>query len=159
MNDLIDRRGNKHGGVEEHGVGEVFGKARSEIAQCLAHMARNLYGVGSRRLVDADGSRRRGIETAVAVLRSGARLYARDILDANNRAIRVGAQDNRGELLRSCQASLGFDIDLYLLIGDYGCRTYPTERSLNVLILYCGNDVARRQVELGQPVGIKPNAQ
>ena len=157
--DLDDGRGDEDRGVEKHRIGEIGGKARRQRLHGVANLLRHIDGIGSRRLVDADRGGRRAVEAAVAVLRSGAHFDAGDILDADDRAVGIGAQDDVGEFLRPRQPALGLDVDLDLLLARDRRGADAAERRLNVLALHRRDDVVRRQVELGQPVGIEPDPQ
>ena len=57
------------------------------------------------------------------------------------------------------QPALGLDGELDLLVWRGRRRADPAQRGLDVLVLHRRDDVGRRQIELGQPVGIEPDPQ
>ncbi len=61
--------------------------------------------------------------------------------------------------MRATSSALGLDGDLDLLLAGDRRRAHPSESRLDVLVLHRRDDVVRRQVELGEPVGIEPDAQ
>ncbi len=122
-------------------------------------MARHVHCVRPRGLVDADRGRRRAVEAAVTVLRLCAHFHPRGILDPDHRAIGIGAQNDGGEFLRLGEPPLRLDIDLDLLLGRDRRRADAAQRRLNVLALDGSDDVVRRQIELGQPIRVEPDAQ
>ena len=159
-NDFLDRRGDEHRGVVEHVIGEIVGKPRRQRVHGLADAARHVDRVGPGRLVDADGGRRRAVEAAVAVLRScdRAHLDAGDVLDPNDGAVGIGAQDDVGELLRARQPTLGLDGELKLLVLSTGAA--PTRPSAAWMFWPCTAAMTSFGVRLncGQAVGIEPDA-
>ena len=154
-----DGRGHEYGCIEKYVIGEIGREARRQRIHGVAHLLGHIDGVGARRLVDADRGGGRAVVAAVTILRSGAHFDARHVVDPDHRAIGIGAQNDAGELLGPRQPALGLDIDLKLLLACSRRCADTAERRLNVLVLHGGNDVVRRQIEFGQPIGIKPNAQ
>ena len=154
---MVER--DEHRGIPEYLVCEVVGKALLQLVHDLAHLARHVDGVGAGRLVDADRRRRRAVEAAIALLGLGTEIDARHVLDPHDRAVGVGAHDDVVELVGPRQPSLGLDGELELLALRRRCRTDATERRLDVLALHGRDDVGRRQVEGGQPIGIEPQPQ
>ena len=57
------------------------------------------------------------------------------------------------------QPAFRLDVDLDLLLVRDRRRADTAQRRLDVLALHRGDDVVRRQIELGEPVGIEPDAQ
>ena len=135
------------------------GKPRGQRLHGVADLLGHLDGIGARRLVDADRGRRRAVEAAVAILRLGAHFDARDVLDPHHRAVRIGAQDDVGELFRVGEPALGLDVELNLLQVCDRRRADAAKRRLDVLALHRGDDVVRRQIERGQPIRIEPDPQ
>src|SRR5262249_4592635 len=123
-------------GVPEYSVRKIGGEALLQRAHRLPDLARHFDRIRSRSLIDADRGRWCAVEATVAVLRSRAQFHAGNVLDADNRAIGIGAQDNAGELLRSRQPARGLDIDLNLLLARARRRAHPAERRLNILVLH-----------------------
>ena len=158
-NDLLDGRADKDRGVPEHGLSEVARKARREPAHGVANAAGDLDRIGAWGLVDADRGCRGAVEPAVAILRFGAHLHARHVLDADDGAVGIGAQHDGGEFLRTRQPALGLDVDLDLLLAPGRRRADAAERGLDILARHRRDDVVRRHVELGEAIGVEPDAQ
>ena len=70
----------------------------------------------------------------------------------DDRAVRIGAQDDVAELGRRRQAPLRLQIDLELLVVLDRPRADASDRGLNILRLDGGDDVGGREVEADQPL-------
>ena len=92
----------------------------------------------------------------MSVLRLGAEIDARQILDAHDRSVGIGAHNNVFELFGVGQPAFRRDRQLYLLALRRGRRADPAERGLHVLALHRCDNVRRSQVEGGQAVGVEP---
>ncbi len=157
--DLAERRGDEDRGVPEEGVADILRKALLQPVQGLPHLPGDIDRVGAGGLVDADRRRRRAVEPAVPLLCLGPEIDARHVLDANDRTVGVGAHDNVLEFLGSRQPALGRDRQLELLARRRRRGPDAAECRLDVLALHGRDDVRRRQLEGGQPVGVEPHSQ
>ena len=110
-------------------------------------------------LIDADSRRGRTVEAAIAILRLCAHFDARHILYADHGTIGIGAQDYGRELFRTRQPSLRLYVYLDLLLAPDRGRANPAERGLNILAPHRRYDVVGCHIELGEAVGVEPDAQ
>ncbi len=115
-------------------------------------------GVGAGRLINGDRRRGDAVEPGLAIEVGGAQLQARDIAEAQDRAVRIGADDDVFELRDGRQTSLGLNVELELLVVGNGPRADAPDRRLSILGLDGVDDVARGEAETGQPVGSHPGA-
>ena len=79
-----------------------------------------------------------------------------DVAHADERAVRVGADHDVGELLGLGQPALGLDVELELGVAAR-LGADAADRRLDVLALQRVGDVVRRQAECRQPVGADPD--
>src|ERR1700746_1187733 len=115
--------------------------------------------MGAGRLIDPDRGGRSAVEATIAVLCFRAHFDAGNVAHSDNRAVGIGAQDDRGEFLRLSQATFGLDVDLDLLLACDRSGANATERRLNILVLNGLDYVVWREVDFFQSVGMEPNTQ
>ncbi len=155
---LMDRVGDEDGGVVGDLPGEIHGKALLQPRHEFSHCAERIDRVRARRLIDGDGRRRRTIEARLAVEVGGAELQPRHIAQPQDRAVRIGANDDVFEFGDGGQAALGRNVELQLLVVGDRTGADATDGGLQVLALNRVDDVAGRQVEAGQAVRLDPGA-
>jgi hypothetical protein len=155
---LVDRVGDEGRRVVGDGPGEVVGKALLRFVQAVAHRFQGRDRVRSRRLVDRDRGGGAAVEPRLAVEVGGAQFQPRDVAEAKDRAVGIGADDDPGEFLGRSKPALRLDVELQLLVVRDGPRADAADRGLHVLRLDRVDDVAGRQGEPGQPVGAHPGA-
>ena len=119
---------------------------------------RGLHRVGVRREIERDADRRAAVDARLGVLVLRAHLDAGDVADAQHRAVGIGAQHDLAELFRRRQRALGLHVHLELLVVADRARADAADRRLHVLRLDGVDDVGRREVEAGQPLGVEPDA-
>ena len=153
-----DRLRHELRGVVAHHLRHAGGKALREPLELGAHRRGDLERVGLRHLEDAEcrrGLARETRETRVALC---AELDARDVAEAQQRSPRLGADHDRLELLDGGEASLRAQREVELLIGRGRRRAGSARGDLHVLLAHRRDHVRGRQPELGQPLGIQPDA-
>ena len=118
-----------------------------------------LHSVGAGKLVDRHDSGGLAVEATVDVVGLGAELNAGDILQVQNGAIRVGAQNNVAEVLGADEAALGADgVGEFLSVGN-GLAADLASGVDGVLGLQGLGDLRDGDAELGELVGLDPHAQ
>ena len=119
---------------------------------------RGLDGIGIRREIERDADGRPAVDARFGILVLRAQFDARDVADAKHGAVRIGPQHDPAELFRRRQRALGLNIHLELLVVADRPRADATDRRLNVLGLDRVDHVGRRQAEVGQALGVEPDA-
>ncbi len=112
--------------------------------------------VGARQERDAHAGRLHAGESQPRRVVLGAELGAADILDAHERAVRAGLDDDVLELRDVVEPAFGADAELERLIGRRRRRTDAPGGDLNVLLAERAHRVGRRQPVRGQLVRIEP---
>jgi len=92
----------------------------------------------------------------LAIEVGGAQFEPRHIAEPENRAVWIRTDDDVGELVHGRQPSFGLQVELQLLIVLDRAGADAADRGLDVLRLYCVDDVAGGQVEAGQLVDLHP---
>ena len=127
-----------------------------QLAEPVANGLQGLDRIRTRRLIDRN---RRGgptVEMGLAIEVGGAQFQPRDVAEPENRAVRVRADDDVGELVDARQPSFGLQVELELLIVRDRPGADAADRGLDVLRLNCVDDIAGGQVEAGQLVDLDP---
>jgi hypothetical protein len=110
-------------------------------------------------LEDRGDDRGLAAEIGVGAVILRAELDARHVRDADLAALRIGADDDVGELLGIGQATLRLDVELEravaLVIGRLAERAGG---DLDVLCAQGGDDLAGREVQRGGAAGVNPHA-
>ena len=158
LDDLLDRVADEGGAVVEDGGFQALGVAGGEAVQGVLHALAGLHGVGAGGEVDAEGDGGVAVEAAFAVLRGGAEFDAGDVLDLEGGAVGIGADDDLAELGGRGQAALGLQVDLELGLVAGGAGADAADGGLHVLLLDGEDDVAGREVEAYEAVGVEPDA-
>ena len=89
---LLDRHLDEARGVVGHGVGEALREALGDLGHRALHVARDRQRVGAGLQEDAHQRRRPAVDAADEVVVLGGELDARHVLQAQRRAVGVGAQ-------------------------------------------------------------------
>ena len=155
--DLVDRVGHEGGGVVDDRGLQALGEARPEAVQRPVHGRGGLHGIRPGREVDAERHRRVARQRALAVLVLGAELDAGDVLDLQERAVRVGAQHDVAELLGRDEAPFRLEVELELLVGRHGRGAEAADGGLVVLRLDRVGDVGGRDVQAGEALDVEPD--
>ncbi len=114
--------------------------------------------VGAGREVERDADAGLAVDARLVVLVLRAHLDPRHVADAQQRAVGIGAQHDLGEIRRRLEAPFGLDVHLKLLVVADRPRADAADRRLHVLRLDRADDVARREIEVGQTIGVEPDA-
>ena len=120
------------------------------------HALEHLDGIGRRQQRNADALRLEAEEAQVRRVGFGAELDAADVLDADQRAVRAGLDDDVFELGRLRQAAHRAHADRVVLLGR---RRRVAERAggdLHVLLAQRADHVAGGDVAAGQLGRIEP---
>ena len=155
---LVDGVGDEHRGVVSDFPGQIVGKPLLRFGDAILHRLQGVDRIGAGRLIDRDRRRRAAVEPGVAIEIGGAELKARDVAEAEHRAVGIGPDHDIGEFLHRGEAALGLDIELQLLIVGDRPGADAADRGLDILRLDRVDDVAGGQVEPGQPIGAHPGA-
>ncbi len=154
----MDGVGDEHRRVVSDLPGQILGESLLRFGDTLLHRLQGVDRVGAGRLIDRDGRRRAAVEPRIAIEIGGAKLDARDVAQTQDRAIRIGADDDVLEFRDRAEAALGLDIELQLLIVGDRPGADAADRGLDVLRLNRADDVGGSEVESGQPIGAHPGA-
>ena len=122
---------------------------------------RDLERVGAGLQKDTDQRRVLAVIAADEVVVARTEFDARNVAHANRRAIRAAAHDDVFELLRICKPTLRRDRVRELLraalVRGVRCLADLACRKLRVLLVDCAHNIARRQLQLRQPIRPQPD--
>ena len=152
-----DRVGNEGGTVVEHLRFQPGRKALAQLPQHFAHFGRGRHGVRVGGQIDADGNGGIAVQPAFGVHARRTQFDPGQIAHPQHRAIGIGAHNDRAELLRCGQATLGLHVQLELRAVRRGPGADAPHRRLHVLLLDGLDNVGRHQTNGVQPVDVEPN--
>ena len=109
QDDLVKPGGDGAGGIKSDPVIEIGRKESLELGHHLFDTIDGFQGVRSGKLIERQDRRRLAVETALNVVVLGAQLEAGHVLQADQGAVRIGAQDDLAELFGGHQSALGPD--------------------------------------------------
>src|SRR5207244_3207462 len=104
---FTDRYLDEAGRIVRNRVGEPVGKARGKRLHRLLDVVRDLERVGPGLQENADQHRLLAVDPADKIIVLRAQLDARDVLQAQRRAVRIGAHDDVLEFARIGEPALG----------------------------------------------------
>ena len=156
--DLSDSLGHRRRGVQGDGVVEVGRKALLQ----LRHRRPDTVGDGDRvragRLEDAEDERRLSVVAPELVVGQRAELDAGDVAEPHRRTVRVEPHGDVAELLGGEEPPLGAHGIGELLAARSRLRAEAARGVHVVLRLDGGGEVRDGETELGQLVGLDPDA-
>ena len=155
---LVDRGGDKDRRVVGDFPGHVGREAFGHLPHRAPHRGRRRNRVGARRQIDPHCRGRLAVKARNHIGRLRTEFDPRHVAHPDQRAVRLGAHDDRAELLGGFEPALGGQRDRALLRLDHRCAAYAADRGLDVLRAYRGDHLVRRQPEPGQPVHVEPDA-
>ena len=154
--DLAHAGGDGAGSIQTHGVIHVGREMLRDSRHQRLHAVRGVERVRAGKLVAGEDGRRFPIEPPVQAVDLRAELDPRDLFQAQQRAVRIGADDDLAELLPARQAAGRADGVGELLAGR---RRFAADLSggiHRVLRAQGVDDVGNRHAELRQLVGLHP---
>ena len=158
LDDLLDPLADGERRVERHHVVEVVGEA---LLGFLHQRQRLVHGVDRVRvgqLVDGDDCCGRAVQAADLAVALRAELDARHVAHPYDRSVDVGAHDDVAEFLLGGEASLRAHRVGELLPRGHRLAADLAGRVHRVLLLQRVEDLAHRDAELGERVGVDPEA-
>ncbi len=158
LEDLGDGVSDEGGAVVEDDLLHARREALFQRVQGLVDAGGDFHRIGAGGEVDADGDGGLAVEAAFGVLGGRAEFDARDIADAQDRAVRVGAHDDVGEFLGRGAPAAGLQVHLDGVAVDRRLGADAPDGALDVLRLQGGDDVGRGQAEIDQAGGLEPDA-
>ena len=142
-------------------VGDAVSHAHRELFGQFLHLGLDHFGGGkgvrARREVDADGHGVEAVVLAHEIVALRAEFDGRHVLEAEDGAVRLRAEDDVAELFRGGQAALRGDLPRHAHAGGHGLSAHAARRELGVLIPQGGGDVLGRDPELAHHVGLEPH--
>ena len=143
-------------------VGDLVAYARREELCQFVHLRpdalRRGHGIGGRRQLDADGRGRFAVQSGGEVVCFAADFNARDVAQPDRGAVRVGAQDDRTELLGRGELAANEDGRGDLLVDGVRLRADAAGRDLRILRADGSGDIVDRQTQADHLVRIHPDA-
>ena len=143
-------------------VGDAVGHAHGERLGQFLHLGLDHFGGGegvrARRKVNADGHSFEAVVLAHKIVALRAEFDGRHVLEAEDGAVRLRAEDDVAELFRGGQAALRGDLPRHAHAGRHGLGAHAPRRELGVLIPQGGGDVLRRDPKLAHDVRLEPHA-
>src|SRR5580704_16696753 len=130
---LVDRVGHESGGVELDEMFQPGRKADGRLLQGPLNAGGGRHRVGARCEIDGDADTRLPVDARLVVEVLCADLDAGDVADMQQRAVRVGAQDDVAEFLWRAEPPLRLQIELELLVVVGRSRADPSDRRLDAL--------------------------
>ncbi|EXI75602.1 MAG: hypothetical protein AW07_00913 [Candidatus Accumulibacter sp. SK-11] len=158
LQNFLDRHADEARRVVGNGVAESLGEAWLQLVERLQDALRDRERVGAGRQEDADERRRLAVVAAVELVVARTEFDARDIAETDTRAVRIGANDDRGELRGVGEAPLRGDrVDQILSLADWRLADLAGGE-LCVLLVDRPRHVAGSQLQLRQSVRLQPDA-
>ena len=158
MDHRLDRRFDEHRGVVHDVVGDILGQQRIEFLQRLADALGRGERVGAGQQVDLDAGGRLAVVATDRVARLGPQLDPRHVLQPDDRALGVGADDDVLVFLYRRQAALGRDVEFEFDRAHQWGGADPADGGLDVLRLDRLHDVVGRHLQACQAVEREPGA-
>ena len=155
---LLDGYPHEGRSVVGNGILDARRKEAGELSHLCVDRVRCRERISGRRELDADRGRRLTVEARREGVAFAADFDPRDITEAYRRAVRIGAQHDRSELLRRGELALDEDRCGDLLCYRVGLRADGAGCNLSVLRADRREDVVRCQTQAQHLVGIDPDA-
>jgi len=156
FDNVMDAGPHRQRGVERNLVIHILGELFLQVLHQLLGGVNRGDRVGARQLIHRDNRRRPGVVAADDIIRLRPQLNPRDIPEPDNRAVRVGADNDVAKLLLRLQPALGPDSVGELLPRRHGLGTDLASGIDGVLRVDRVDNLVDRHAQLGQRVRLDP---
>ncbi len=156
---LRDRHLNDRHRFEGHYIFNIFREGSFQIVHRGIHTLGRSQCITTGQLIHQQVRRPLAIDKRVAGVREFAQLHPRYIFQPHQRARRrVAAHDDFPKIVFFAQSAIGKDRVLEGLRGRLRRSAHRPTRHLQVLLLQRRHYLVGRHAQLGQPVGLEPDA-
>ena len=154
---FADRHPHEPRRVVGHRIGHALRKARHDFVHGLHDAVGDLERVGARQQEDADQRRLPAVHAPDELVVLRGELDARHVLQAQVRAVGIGAQDDVLELLRVGEPALGGDGVDELLRARARRLSDLAGGELRVLLVQRADQIGGREAQLREAIGPHPD--